>query len=802
MSFRSFAWPALLTAVLPLPAQTPSWSPEYATAGLGGRVLACTSYNGDLYAGGWWAAAKGGVIRGIGRFDGREWHPVASGVELVNNVIPFTEPEVRAMAVFGGELVFAGTFDRAGGQAIDQIARWDGSTLRPLGAGLRLSYGDAEVRALAVYNNELYAAGLFDLAGGAPVEGIARWDGAVWRPVSSGLRSGGGAAPAHPYALGVHGGRLFAGGDFDRAGGQPAQYVAAWDGATWSALGAGALSPVRAFAAFGNDLVAAGQFSFATGTEMLGAWTGTSWHALGQGGPDLPVLALTVFAGHLWAGGGFVAPGPHLARFDGTTWSVVGGVAGVFSGVNATSVYALTTHGAELVVGGEFTTADRVPGAVGAVRSANVAAFDGTSWRSLGGGLGIDRPARALLSWRGRLIAAGGFSETGAVRAVGIAAFDGDRWQPFGVLDGGVAAAVVFAGDLIVSGAFTSIDGQPFPGIARHDGTRWSACGGIAPPGLHVHGNELFGFGATGLLRWNGSAFVTVALPTTVVSHLHSHVDGRLYATSDTAFTHSVYRWTGSQLQQIGAPDDFVHCLGSFGSELLVGGRFRAVDGVPAALLARFDGTAWRAMPASLSGYAVDGVTEFDGSLHVGVNGEPRGFLLRWSGTGWQPLDAGLDGVPSVFLADPAVASLMVSGPILTAGGLPALNLAQWCTQPAWRNRLHGLAGAAGFPLLSGRGPMAAGTTASFVVTAPQNLPVAFVLGATRRDLPLLGGTLVPSPDLVLGLGTGANGSATLGLVVPPGLRSGVALFSQAWLFDASGPFGLTATNALECRTR
>ena len=41
------------------------------------------------------------------------------------------------------------------------------------------------------------------------------------------------------YALAVSGTNLYAGGSFSTAGGVPANFIAKWDGSTWSALGSG-----------------------------------------------------------------------------------------------------------------------------------------------------------------------------------------------------------------------------------------------------------------------------------------------------------------------------------------------------------------------------------------------------------------------------------------------------------------------------------------------------------------------------------------------------------------------------------
>src|SRR5688572_4693940 len=59
-------------------------------------------------------------------------------------------------------------------------------------------------------------------------------------------------------------------GFFTTAGDRPANYIAKWDGATWSALGSGMggndLPPVSALAVLGSDLYAGGYFTTAGGS--------------------------------------------------------------------------------------------------------------------------------------------------------------------------------------------------------------------------------------------------------------------------------------------------------------------------------------------------------------------------------------------------------------------------------------------------------------------------------------------------------------------------------------------------------
>ena len=90
---------------------------------------------------------------------------------------------------------------------------------QPLGSGM-----DDAVRSLTIYGGELIAGGTFTQAGGQPANYIARWDGAQWRPLGSGTNG-------CVHALAVYNGALIAGGAFTDAGRNPASRIARWDGA-------------------------------------------------------------------------------------------------------------------------------------------------------------------------------------------------------------------------------------------------------------------------------------------------------------------------------------------------------------------------------------------------------------------------------------------------------------------------------------------------------------------------------------------------------------------------------------------
>ena len=163
---------------------------------------------------------------------------------------------MRALAVCQGTLVVGGYFNQVGDGLIAQsIVRWDGENWIPLGSGIGSGgYGEYQyVFEIIPLGNWLYAGGNFNLAGGQPVNRIARWDGAAWRPLGMGLDS-------YVFALTLHDNALMVGGEFGIAGGIPAEHIARWDGMEWSALGSGLDSHVHDLLPIGDDLYVGGWF--------------------------------------------------------------------------------------------------------------------------------------------------------------------------------------------------------------------------------------------------------------------------------------------------------------------------------------------------------------------------------------------------------------------------------------------------------------------------------------------------------------------------------------------------------------
>lgn len=79
---------------------------------------------------------------------------------------------MRTVTGLYGEVFAGGPFTTAGGQAASKIARWNGSVWQPLSTGLD---GSDSVFATGLYRGDVIVGGTFTTAGCTPAPSIARW---------------------------------------------------------------------------------------------------------------------------------------------------------------------------------------------------------------------------------------------------------------------------------------------------------------------------------------------------------------------------------------------------------------------------------------------------------------------------------------------------------------------------------------------------------------------------------------------------------------------------------------------------
>ncbi len=298
---------------------------------------------------------------------------------------------VNSFAVYNGELYADGLF------------KWNGMIWDSVGTG----FANATVKAMVVYNGELYAGGDFYLSGGGIYSGnIIKWNGTSWSAVGSGVTGGNVSWNTAVNTLVVYNGELYAGGNFTTAGGVSANYIAKWNGTTWSAVGNGMSDQVKSLAIYNGELYAGGDFQYASGNlvDHITKWNGTSWVGVGGGmNHCCPyVSALAVYDGELYAGGNFSSAGGlaanHIAKWNGSSWSALGGGLGT---TGTQYVSTLAEYHGDLYAGGLFYAAN-----------ANLAKWNGTSWQVL-----TDAPndrVNAFATYNSEFYMGGGFDHIGS----------------------------------------------------------------------------------------------------------------------------------------------------------------------------------------------------------------------------------------------------------------------------------------------------------------------------------------------------------------------------------------------------
>jgi len=199
----------------------------------GDGVYALTAdSNGTLYAGGQFIDLEGvAAADHVAVYDGNvTWQPMGSTQPSGAAVDSY----VRSLAAHGTD-VYIGTdsLNVAGIANADHVARWNGTSWSAVGSNSAGTNGwfpaSAYINALATYGSLVIAAGYFQNANGtAAADDIAYFDGGHWRPIGSN-GAGNGPLSAHPAALGVTGGKVYAGGPFTSAGGDSlAEYLASY----------------------------------------------------------------------------------------------------------------------------------------------------------------------------------------------------------------------------------------------------------------------------------------------------------------------------------------------------------------------------------------------------------------------------------------------------------------------------------------------------------------------------------------------------------------------------------------------
>ena len=336
-----------------------------------------------------------------------------------------------------------------------------------------------------------------------------------------------------------------------------------------------------------------------------------------------------------------------------------------YPGVEGT-VRAMAVNGSALYIGGAVFQVDGL--------ETGIARWDGYVWTAVGETNG---EVRALCFWNGSLYAGGEFSTINGLNANHLARWDGTEWHDVG---SGVTGSVhdIAAGPdgIYVAGDFAQAGECAVGNIARWDGSRWHDVGGGSDKRIYalvcdgdlVYAGGVFtvigGVTAGGVAVWDGSAW----------SPLGSGVStGRYYG-------------------------PVVYDLAIMETDLYAAGDFDAAGGIPAAGVARWNGSAWSSLDSGIQmtpygheavmSLLVDGTDLYAGGRFESAGGVPAYCIARWDETGWSALEGGVaNDIKKVHMAepDPQILAMVKMGSFLYAGGfytdagsVDANSIARW----------------------------------------------------------------------------------------------------------------------------
>jgi hypothetical protein len=346
----------------------------------------------------------------------------------------------------------------------------------------------------------------------------------------------------------------------------------------WSALDKGLNNLVKTIAVSGTDIYVGGYFTgvgiggtAVTGLNYIAKWDGSSWSALDKG-LNYQVSTIAVSGTDLYVGGAFTGVGPegtvvsglnYIAKWNGTVWSALDQGLGGLNGLTE-SVYTIEVSGNDLYVGGNFSKVADGGTVVSGLN--NIAKWNGTTWSALDKGLNS-------LVWdiavNGTDVYVGGqftIVGTGGTEVFGlnyIAKWDGKEWSSLGSgLNGlGVFSIELSGLDLYVGGAFNNVGsgGTPVVGlnnIAKWNGTTWSS--------LDMGFNDqVWAITASGSNLYVGGFFTGVSLGGTVVTGLNR-----------------IAKWNGTTWSALNIGlNNIIEEIIVNGTDIYIGGGFNADEG-------------------------------------------------------------------------------------------------------------------------------------------------------------------------------------------------------------------------------
>ncbi len=633
---------SLLASAVAFSSARSGWAPGFQLPGwIDGDVKALALYQGNVIAGGSFHFLDGRTVDSIARWDGASWQPMGSG---------FDGP-VDAMLVQGDTLIAAGDFHHSGSLEVRSVARWDGGSWSPMGTGL-----DGRVDCLATWKDSLVAGGYFQDTGGQPAQNTAVWNGTSWRPIIQQKDDDPGGYEITSMAAWndrIYAIRYYAGQNLPPdPDGTPITIQLKFmsgDGTGWSEEES--TDHVHFFdpellQSFQGEIYGAGSYviDYSVYDMRFGngvfRWTADGWTQVGQDFPDHTWWeAMATVQGRLT-----VAVEGGLFQWDGTDWQEVLTL--------PADAAALVDYNQKLVIGGSFLMHEPY--------LRNLAAWDGNAWQPLGdqSGAGLNGPVLALARTATGLAASGSFTYAGPAPAKRWALWNAGAWTiPADSVAEAAHPLATYHGDLYAVGALPARCDDYCGGLGRWDGTIWT------PVGDFTGGLSSFALFEDWLIT--AGSFTT-----------------------PDPFRQNIEAYNGSRWEPLGSGlGSEVTQVASYRGALYAGTTDEVHQGFTwntVGRILRWNDLRWTSLGDSV-GWRALAIQGYDNQLVVsglrGMDDPDNGttyqyFLDRWDGSSWQPLGGQPNNAVtalSVYYGD-----LIASGDFTRIGDVSAAGLARW----------------------------------------------------------------------------------------------------------------------------
>ena len=498
----------------------------------------------------------------------------------------------------------------------------------------------------------LVVGGDFSTINGTVAHKVAAWDGEAWRSFGLPYVAPGGRITS----LGIHDGHLIAAGEIKSLGGVTTGCLfeltsEGWrlfEGKPGPGVGPGSVA-ITCMLSIGSDLYVAGYRLTADGASSqtsIVRWDGSGYHDVGYPYSTDAIYAMVIHRGELFVAGDLKGtsanPQRFVARYDGVDWHRVG------DGVDQIA-YSLFSDGDSLYAGTRAA----------AETSSCALKWDGTSWTSVGGNLGLHSSVVGWIENDGELLACvnSAHGELGVFSEMSTWRLDGPVWQPItphpSPNDFPTASSRSFGrfeGDLVVTGAkYQPTKSRRTGGVARLRDGMWSTVDGL------LDGHVLS-------ILQDGEDVITTGTFTSAGGY----------------FTPGAFALTDAGIQPLNAPlffegrsHDRVRCAVRWGDRLCILGNFLTDDPASTGVLVRDDAGTWAAMPHPYASFdGADGAA-VGGTLYVATNtsgsGVQQGLAAVDESGEWRTI------VPDAAGTD-VWATLEYEGQLIVGGAFTALN--------------------------------------------------------------------------------------------------------------------------------